>query len=193
MDPTPNLEALLAAVRGCRLCEAHLEPRPVLRLARGSRILVIGQAPGSKVHASGVPWDDASGDHLLEWLGVDRPTFEDPAAFGILPMAFCYPGKGPSGDLPPPPICAETWQGALLEQLDEVRLTLLVGQYAQKQILGPERQKTLTATVRAHDRYGDRFPLPHPSWRSRQWRTKNPWFDAEVLPVLRQRVRAALG
>lgn len=186
------IDALVAEVRGCRLCSDILQPRPVLRLDRESRVLVIGQAPGSKVHASGVPWDDASGEHLLEWLGVDRALFEDPACFGILPMAFCYPGKGPSGDLPPPPICAETWHTRLVDALDQPALTLLIGQYAQKQVLGPRRRRTLTETVRAFADYGDRIPLPHPSWRSRTWMKKNPWFEADVLPDLKRRVAALL-
>ncbi len=185
------LTDLLAEVRACRLCEHELDPRPVLRLSRDSRILLVGQAPGSKVHASGVPWDDASGDHLLSWLGVDRAIFDDPDAFGILPMAFCYPGRGQGADKPPPPRCAETWHARLTGPL-RPRLTLLVGRYAQRQVLGPERRKTLTETVRAFASYGDRFPLPHPSWRSRVWMRRNPWFEEQVLPALRQRVAAAL-
>lgn len=167
-----------------------MEPRPVLRLSTKSRILVIGQAPGSKVHASGVPWDDPSGDHLREWLGVDRPTFDDPDNFGILPMAFCYPGKGPSGDLPPPPVCAETWHTRLIEGVENPALTLLIGQYAQARYL-PDRPKTLTAAVRRGP-IGELFPLPHPSWRSRIWMKKNPWFSDRVLPALRERVETAL-
>ena len=184
------MDELLAEVRACRLCAHRLEPRPVLRLAPASRILLIGQAPGSRVHASGVPWDDASGDHLREWLAVDRSTFDDPACFGILPMGLCYPGRGPSGDLPPPPICAETWHDRLLGALDGPFLTLLVGRYAQARYLGERR--TLTETVRAFAGYGSRFPLPHPSWRSRVWMRKNPWFEDEVLPALRRRVAEAL-
>ena len=188
-----SLDDLLARVRACRLCAPILDPRPVLRLSPRSRVLVIGQAPGSKVHASGVPWEDASGDHLLEWLDVDRDAFEDPDNFGILPMAFCYPGVGKSGDLPPPKLCAETWQAPLLEALDGPVLTLLVGQYAQAQVLGRARKKTLTETVRAHAEYGALLPLPHPSWRSRGWMKRNPWFAEEVLPSLRSRVAEALG
>ncbi len=182
--------AIVDSARACTLCEATLEPRPVFRMSPRSRILVIGQAPGSKVHASGVPWDDASGDHLIEWLDVDRKAFEDPELFGILPSAFCYPGKGPSGDLPPPPICAETWHGPILEAMERPpALTLLVGMYAMRNVLGKRMKRTLTATVRAFDELGpDHFPLPHPSWRSRTWMKKNPWFAAEVLPVLRRRV-----
>ena len=184
---------LLREIRACTLCADILEPRPVLRVSPASRVLVIGQAPGSKVHASGVPWDDPSGDHLLEWLDIDRATFEDPDRFGIIPMAFCYPGRGPSADLPPPPRCAATWHQPLTDALHDPRLTLLVGQYAQKQYLGARRQRTLTETVRQFEAYGSQFPLPHPSWRSRGWIKRNPWFADDVLPALRQRVRAALG
>lgn len=188
------LDDLLREVRACRLCEGHLEPRPVLRLSRGSQILIVGQAPGSRVHASGIPWDDASGDHLREWLGVDRATFEDPDLFGILPMAFCYPGKGKSGDLPPPPICAKTWHARLNAALDGPQLTLVVGSYAQRAYLGDRSRRTLTETVRAWRDYGpDALPLPHPSWRSRIWMKKNPWFEQEVLPHLRARVAEVVG
>lgn len=187
------LAACVAEVRACRLCAHELEPRPVLRVHAQSRVLVVGQAPGARVHASGVPWDDPSGDTLLGWLDVDRATFEDPRLFGIVPMAFCYPGTGRSGDLPPPPRCAQTWHPPLLAELTEVRLTLLVGQYAQARYLGPRRGRTLTDTVRA---FGDHLPvflpLPHPSWRSRGWRARNPWFEDEVVPELRRRVAAAL-
>lgn len=192
--PDSALRDLLDRVRACTLCAHELDPRPVLRLSRRSRVLVIGQAPGSRVHASGVPWDDRSGEHLLEWLGVDRATFDDPDAFGILPMAFCYPGKGSSGDLPPPPRCAQTWHAALHDALDGPRLQLLVGQYAQRAVLGDRRARTLTETVRDFARYGpDLLPLPHPSWRSRIWMRKNPWFAATVLPALRARVQEALS
>lgn len=181
-----TLLALQDEARACRVCAGILEPRPVLRLVRQSRVLVVGQAPGSKVHASGIPWNDASGDHLREWLAVDRATFDDPALFGILPMAFCYPGKGKSGDRPPPAVCAKTWHGPLIDALDEPALILLVGSYAQKYYLGRDRKSSLTETVRAFADYLPRyFPLPHPSWRSRLWIKKNPWFEADVLPALR--------
>jgi len=183
-----GLSNLVERARACRQCADQLEPRPVLRMAAESRILVIGQAPGSRVHASGVPWDDPSGDHLREWLGVDRETFDDVSLFGILPMGFCYPGKGPSGDLPPPPICADTWHDPIVAAT-KPELLLLIGQYAQKHYLGKRRRRTLTETVRAWREYGPReLPLPHPSWRSRTWMKRNPWFEAEVLPHLRERV-----
>ncbi|MCO4747636.1 MAG: uracil-DNA glycosylase family protein [Proteobacteria bacterium] len=162
-----------------------------MRASRHSRIVVIGQAPGSKVHASGVPWDDPSGDHLREWLDVESADFHDPDQFAILPMGFCYPGKGKSADLPPRPECAPLWHQRVLDAM-QPSLNLLVGQYAQAAYL-PERRRTLTETVRSFRDYGDHFPLPHPSWRSRGWRKRNPWFDADVLPVLRQRVHAALA
>lgn len=185
---------LLEQVRACRLCAHELEPRPVLRLSPESRVLLMGQAPGSKVHASGVPWQDASGDHLLEWLGISREVFEDPDNFGILPMAFCYPGRGRSGDLPPPPRCAQTWHAPLMERLHGPRLTLLVGQYAQRAVLGPRRRRTLTETVAAWRDYLPReLPLPHPSWRSRRWMAQNPWFGQELLPVLREQIALALA
>lgn len=188
-----SLPELVATVRACTLCADTLEPRPVLRVAAESRVLVIGQAPGSKVHASGKPWADRSGATLIEWLGVDRATFDDPSRFGILPMGFCYPGRGKSGDLPPPPICAETWHPPLLDALSQRRLVLLVGQYAQARYLGARRKKTLTETVRAFEEVGPEFfPLPHPSWRSRIFMTRNPWFAEEVLPRLQQRVADAL-
>lgn len=186
------MHELLERIRACRICEDQLDPRPVIRVAPGARILVVGQAPGTKVHASGVPWDDASGDHLLEWLDVSREQFEDPTRFGIVPMGFCYPGRGKSGDAPPPPICHATWHHLVREQLDGPVLTLLVGQYAVRGYLGKTRKKTLAETVRAWREYGDLMPLPHPSWRSRIWLRKNPWFADEVLPALRRRVREAL-
>lgn len=188
------MDELLARIRSCRLCADHLEPRPVLRVAPSSRVLVIGQAPGSKVHASGRPWDDASGEHLLEWLDVDRASFDDPTRFGILPMAFCYPGKGTSGDKPPPPVCARTWHDPIRQALDRAVLTLLVGSYAQKAYLPGARSQSLTETVRRYDQVDPRFfPLPHPSWRSRIWIRKNPWFGQTVLPELRRRVAWALS
>lgn len=189
-----SLQRLLERVSACTLCADTLDPRPVLRVSAHSRVLVIGQAPGSRAHASGVPFDDRSGAHLLEWLAVDRATFDDPACFGVLPTALCYPGRGRSGDNPPPPVCAQTWHPPIQAHLRSVRLTLLVGLHAQARYLGPRRAHTLTETVRSFDRYGPTlFPLPHPSWRSRGWMKRHPWFAEAVLPVLRQRVAEALG
>ena len=190
--PAENaLPSLLGRIRACELCAHELEPRPVVRLATTSRVLIVGQAPGTKVHASGIPWDDASGDHLREWLDVDRETFDDVSRFGIVPMGFCYPGRAEGGDKPPPKRCAETWHAPLLESLDDEPLLLLVGQYAQKRYLGRDRKKTLTETVRSFREYLPRyFPLPHPSWRSRRWIQQNPFFEEDVLPALRAELDA---
>ncbi len=189
-----TLEALLHDVRACRLCAHELDPRPVLALAVTSRVLLVGQAPGAKVHASGRPWDDASGDHLREWLDVDRPTFDDVGKFGMMPMGFCYPGRGTAGDLPPPRRCAETWHPPLLEQLAGPPLILLIGALAQRRYLPATAPGSLTEVVRSFRDFGPRFfPLPHPAWRSRLWVRQNPWFADEVLPALRTRVQAALA
>jgi uracil-DNA glycosylase len=191
-----NLDALLAHVRACRLCEAHLPlgPRPVVRGRESARILIIGQAPGTKVHESGIPWNDRSGDVLRDWLNVDPDTFYDEARIAIVPMGFCYPGVDPrGGDNPPRPECAPAWHDALLAELPAVELTLLVGMYAQARYLGKNRKRTLTDTVAAWRDYGPRdLPLPHPSWRNLHWRRKNVWFEDEVVPELRARVRALL-
>ncbi len=194
MARAKSLRVLLKEVRGCTVCAEHLPlgPRPVLRVGIGARILVVGQAPGTKVHESGVPWDDDSGKHLREWLDVEE-EFSDPDAFGILPMGFCYPGKRTGGDLPPRPECAPLWHPTLRATLADVRLTLLVGRYAQKYYLGKLGKRTLTETVRAYRAYlPEYFPLPHPSWRSRGWIRRNPWFSEELLPELRREIRGAL-
>ncbi|MEM8696751.1 MAG: uracil-DNA glycosylase family protein [Pseudomonadota bacterium] len=186
---------LLRSVRDCRLCTGVVpDPvRPVLQAHRSARILIAGQAPGRKVQESGIPFDDASGERLRAWMGVDRATFYNPEKIAILPMAFCYPGKGKSGDLPPPPICAETWRTKLLAELPEIRLTLVIGQYAMGWHLDTPH-RTLTDTVR-HWRDGDpaALPLPHPSPRNNIWLARNPWFDADLLPELRRRIATALS
>ena len=191
-----DLDGLLAQVRACRLCEAHLPlgPRPGVRARTSSRVLIIGQAPGTKVHESGIPWNDRSGDVLREWLNVDKDIFYDEARIAIIPMGFCYPGVDPrGGDNPPRPECADAWHSALLERLPNIELTLLVGMYAQARYLAKKRKRTLTDTVAAWRDYGsDRLPLPHPSWRNQHWRRKNPWFEDEVVPELRSRVQALL-
>lgn len=192
----PPLSRLLREIRACRVCEAHLPhgPRPVVRLDRDARVMIVGQAPGAKVHASGVPWDDASGDHLIAWLGIDRPAFEDPRLFAIVPMGFCWPGRKPGGDMPPRPECAPTWHERILAELPRLELVLLVGQYAHARYLGTRARGTLGETVRRFADYlPSQVPLPHPSWRSKLWMKKNPWFEAELLPVLRARVRAILA
>ncbi|MDJ0839891.1 MAG: uracil-DNA glycosylase family protein [Acidobacteriota bacterium] len=185
---------LLREVRQCRHCEAHLPlgPRPVIQVHPDAKILIIGQAPGTRVHASGVPWDDPSGNRLRAWMGLDKAEFYDETLVGILPMGFCYPGKGTSGDLPPRPECAPLWHPRLLAMMSKVRLTLLIGRYAQARYLGPERKANLTQTVRAWaDFLPTRLPLPHPSPRNARWQAKNPWFDKEVIPALREAVRLA--
>ena len=186
---------LLESVRQCRLCEASLPlgPRPVLQLAPRAKILVAGQAPGRRVHENGVPFDDASGDRLREWLGITREIFYDPAKVAILPMGFCYPGTGKSGDLPPRPECAEAWRLQLMRSLQQITLTLVIGQYAQRWHLS-HMHRNLTETVRAWQEYGpDVIPLPHPSPRNNIWLKKNPWFAESLLPSLKQKTREALG
>lgn len=190
------MPALLQRIRACRLCAAHLPlgPRPVLRSRASARLLIVGQAPGTRVHASGIPWNDPSGERLRAWLGMDRDAFYDEARVAIVPMGFCYPGKGRSGDLPPRAECAQTWHPQLLPQLPRIELTLLIGQYAQRYFLGTARGDDLTATVRAYRDYLPRcLPLPHPSPRNIGWFRRNPWFESEVLPTLRRRVQALLG
>jgi len=191
-----ELAALIEEARACRVCAAHLPhgPRPVLRAAASARLLIVGQAPGSKVHATGIPWNDPSGDRLRDWLALDRETFYDEGRIAIVPMGFCYPGRDArGGDLPPRPECAPLWHPPLRATLTGVELTLLVGQYAQAHYLGRRRQSSLTETVRAWADYGPAFlPLPHPSWRNTGWLKKNPWFEADLLPELRARVRRIL-
>ena len=188
-----EIKAVLAAARACRVCAAHLPlgPRPVLRAAVTARLLIIGQAPGTRVHASGIPWNDPSGDRLRDWLGLDRETFYDERRIAIVPMGFCYPGRDArGGDLPPRPECAPLWHPPLRAALAGVELTLLIGQYAQAHYLGRDRRRSLTETVRAWADYGPAFlPLPHPSWRNTAWLKNNPWFAAELLPHLRAQVR----
>ena len=190
-----DFDDLLAQVHACTLCEAQLEHgvRPVLQVSSGASILIAGQAPGAKVHASGIPFDDASGDRLREWMGIGRDIFYDAQQVAILPMGFCYPGKGRSGDLPPIPLCAETWRDRLLASLPNIGLTLAIGQYAQAWHLS-DKEINLTETVRRWATAGtDVIPLPHPSPRNNIWLKKNPWFEADVLPALRRRVQNALG
>lgn len=189
----PTLDALLAAVRDCRACEAHLPlgPRPVLRAAASARILIVGQAPGLRVHNSGIPWDDPSGERLRSWMGVSRDFFYDESRIAIIPMGFCYPGRGGGGDLPPRRECAQLWFGQLLARLPNVSLTLLVGQYAQRHFLGNRRKPSLAATVGAWREYGPAFiPLPHPSPRNTPWLQRHPEFERELLPELRRRIAA---
>ncbi|MFZ5669190.1 MAG: uracil-DNA glycosylase family protein [Pseudomonadota bacterium] len=193
-----SLEALLAEIRACRACAGELPhgPRPVVRVAASTRLLICGQAPGRRVHESGLPFDDPSGDRLRDWLGIDRETFYGHPAIGVAAMAFCYPGTDPKGgDHPPPPRCATLWRKRLLARLPAVELTLLVGGHAQKWALGDRMKPTMTETVRAwRDHVADGYlPTPHPSWRNAAWLKRNPWFEAQAAPFLRHRVADILG
>ena len=191
-----TLKDLLVAVRACRACEAHLPlgPRPVLRAAESARVLIVGQAPGSRVHETGVPWDDPSGERLRAWMGVSKEVFYDESRIAIIPMGYCYPGRGMGGDLPPRRECAQLWLPHLLARLPMIELTLLIGQHAQRHFLGRRRKTTLAATVDAwRDYVPAYFPLPHPSPRNTPWLQRHPGFEQRLLPELRRRVRAALG
>ncbi len=184
---------LIARVRACQLCAAHLPlgPRPVLQFAPEARILIAGQAPGIRVHRSGIPFDDPSGVRLREWLGIDSATFYDAQQIALLPMGFCYPGTGSSGDLPPRRECAEQWRGELLARFNDLQLTILLGNYAIAYHLG--RHSTLTDTVRAWQQHWPQLiALPHPSPRNNRWLARNPWFANEVIPALQQRVAQVL-
>ncbi|OJU11433.1 MAG: uracil-DNA glycosylase [Caulobacterales bacterium 68-7] len=192
-----SLETVLAEIRACRACAAELphEPRPVVTVTAQTRLMIAGQAPGRRVHESGVPWDDPSGDRLRQWMGVDRETFYGPA-IGVAAMAFCFPGTNPKGgDFPPPPRCADLWRGRLIEALPRMELTLLVGSYAQQWALGDRVKATMTDTVAAWREYlaDNVLVLPHPSWRNTAWLKRNPWFEDEVTPYLRQRVAMMLS
>jgi uracil-DNA glycosylase len=192
--PQPRRESLArvsAEARACRLCRRSLEPNPVFRAARSSRLLIVGQAPGRRVHESGIPWNDPSGDVLRGWLAMTREQFYDASRIAIVPAGLCYPGTVDGADVPPPPRCAELWQPRFRAALSNIRLTLLVGSYAQAYYL-PARKRTMAETVRAFREYlPEFFVLPHPSWRNLMWRRKNPWFENDVLPELRRRVREA--
>ncbi len=189
-----SFDSLLSRIHACRICEAHLPagPRPVLQVDPAARVLIAGQAPGRRVHESGVPFDDPSGDRLRDWLGITKDEFYDPTNIAILPMGFCYPGTGKSGDLPPRRECAPAWREAVLARLANVELTILIGQYALAEHL-PEARGSLTETVKAWRAYGGCIPLPHPSPRNNRWLKKNPWFADELLPELKQIVTLALS
>ena len=186
---------LAAEIAGCRTCAAHLPHgvRPIVSFSPTARLLIIGQAPGSKVHASGIPWDDASGDRLRDWTGLTKEQMYDPARVALVPMGFCYPGKANGGDKPPRRECAPQWHARVLGLLPENRLTLLVGMHAQAYYLPGACGLSMTERVRRFAFYlPDHFPLPHPAWRSAIWMRHNPWFEANVIPELRRRVAAAL-
>ena len=188
-------EKLVAEVRACTLCSSALPlgPRPVLQVHQDARILIAGQAPGSKVHATGVPFDDASGARLRDWMGIDSETFYDATRVAILPMGFCYPGTGKSGDLPPLPQCAATWRAPLLARMPRIALTLVIGQYALAWHLKERTGSSLTDAVRNwRDYWPEIVPMPHPSPRNNIWLKRNPWFAEEVLPQLKERVTQLL-
>lgn len=191
------LDSLLSEIAACRACAGDLthEPRPVVRVSRRTRLLIAGQAPGRRVHESGLPFDDASGDRLRQWLGIDRATFYDDGRIGVASMAFCFPGTNPKGgDFPPMTRCARLWRPRLMAALPRAELTLLVGAYAQVWALGERVQPTMTETVLAWRRYlPEVLPLPHPSWRNTAWLKRNPWFEGEVVPYLRRRTADLLS
>jgi uracil-DNA glycosylase len=191
-----SLATVAREARGCRICAEHLPfgPRPVFRVSPTARLLIVGQAPGTKVHETGIPWNDASGERLRDWLRLDRARFYDENCVAIVPMGFCYPGTDArGGDLPPRKECAPAWHPGLLALMPEIRLTLLIGSYAQMRYLTATRKASLTETVRAFRDYAPRMvPLPHPSWRNTGWLKRHPWFDTELLPYLRRRVAIVL-
>lgn len=191
-----SFDAQLERIRACRICEAFLPlgPRPVLQAAPTARLLIVSQAPGRKVHDTGIPFNDPSGERLRDWLGIDKATFYDARRVAILPMGFCFPGTGKHGDLPPRPECAPQWHPQVLPYLKNVRLTLAIGQYAQAGLLGESCGPTLTETVQAWRTHLAHciLPLPHPSPRNRLWLLRNPWFETELVPELRRRVAQAL-
>ena len=189
------MEDLLEEIRQCDFCLHHLKNgvNPVLNASLQSSIAIIGQAPGSVVHRTGIPWDDKSGERLREWLSVKKEQFYNPNIFAIIPMGFCYPGKGKTGDLPPRKECAPMWHKKLLDIMPNLKLVLLIGTYAQSYYLGKEKKKTLTETVKNHKEYLPKYlPLPHPSPRNNIWLKKNPWFVEEVVPVLRAQVETVI-
>ena len=189
-----DFSRLLSEVRACRLCEPQLPlgANPVLRASHTARLLIVGQAPGTRVHATGIPWNDPSGDRLRNWLQLDREQFYDEAQIAIVPMGFCYPGKGKSGDLPPRLECAARWHARLLAAMPDIRLTLLIGKYAQNYYLGSKRETLAHPVHHWQDHAPERFPLPHPSPRNLRWFRDHPWFEAKVIPALRERLQTIL-
>ncbi|PAU37343.1 IclR family transcriptional regulator [Vibrio coralliilyticus] len=189
------LEDLLQQIRQCRRCESDLPlgANPIIQASKEAKLLIIGQAPGTRVHKTSIPWNDPSGDRLRQWLELDKMAFYDANKIAIMPMGLCYPGKGKSGDLPPRKECAPQWHSKVLEQLPNIGMTLLIGQYAQNYYL-QDKPKTLTETVRAWQQWAPQYlPLPHPSPRNTLWLRRNPWFEAEVVPFIREYVHAHIG
>ncbi|WP_461532291.1 uracil-DNA glycosylase family protein [Sinomicrobium sp.] len=187
------MDKLLSDIRSCTVCKDFLPypPRPIVQASSTSQIVVIGQAPGKRVQDSGIAWNDPSGDNLREWLGVEKDVFYDEKIFALIPMGFCFPGSGKSGDLPPRPECAPLWHQKLLHSMPDIKLTLLIGLYAQKYYLRERAKKTLTETVQNYEEYlPDIIPLPHPSPRNNIWQKKHPWFKETLIPVLREKVKS---
>ena len=186
------MNKLLSEVRACTVCANFLPntPRPIVQASVDAKIVIIGQAPGQKVQVSGIPWDDASGNELRRWLGVNKVQFYDSKLFALIPMGFCYPGKGVNGDLPPRPECAPLWHHQLLKNMKQIKLTILIGQYAQKYYLGGLFKATLTENIKSYKDYLPHYlPLVHPSPRNKIWQKKNPWFEAEVVPAMQEIIR----
>lgn len=190
-----SFSSLVSDVRACTLCEANLPlgPRPVIQVHPDAKILIAGQAPGRKVHESGIPFDDASGDRLREWLGVSREVFYNSKQLAIVPMGFCFPGTGKSGDLPPRPECSDTWRKRVLAQLPNIEMTLVLGKYAQAYHFGKSASSVTELVMSWRSYWPEILPLPHPSPRNNIWLRKNPWFDDEVVPVLRERVAEVIA
>jgi uracil-DNA glycosylase len=190
-----QMEKLLSEIRACVVCKNFLpnQPRPIVQASAHSKIVIIGQAPGQKVQDSGIPWADASGNELRRWLGVSKEQFYDSTLFALVPMGFCYPGKGSSGDLPPRPECAPLWHKQLLTKMKKVQLTILIGQYAQKYYLGEILKPTVTDTVKNHHAYLPKYlPLVHPSPRNKIWQKKNPWFEMDIVPALQRIIKQTI-
>lgn len=190
-----QLDNLLKEIRSCKICEKDLPlgPNPVVRASASAKILIAGQAPGTKVHKTSIPFNDPSGERLREWMGIDRDVFYDETRIAIIPMGFCYPGRGKSGDLPPRKECSDNWHDSLLELLPNLELILAIGKYAQKYHLVGKEKENLTETVKSWREYRPKvIPLPHPSPRNNLWLAKNSWFEQDVLPNLKSRVRELL-